>query len=102
MFKEGTKLIAKDRFLIKRDIPFEERNFTLKEYADYGIYVDYKLEGFKDGEVYIESGTDRVDFLTENFYVTNNINLELIQLLHTFEFKEFNAVTVDGKVINIR
>jgi hypothetical protein len=95
MLKVGDKLIAKLDFLIKNNISKEDREFKILE-SDKGIVKIQNKSGF-------HMITDS-SYIREDFYLTDNINYELLKIIETgeIEFISFNGVTIDGKIIDVR
>lgn len=96
MLKIGDKLIAKLDFIIKDGkIPVEDRKFEVIE-SDKGIIKIKNKQGY--------SMIMNSEYIRDSFYLTDNINYELMKLIETdkIEFASFNGVTVDGKIINIK
>ncbi|MGG0308275.1 hypothetical protein ABEY43_07325 [Priestia megaterium] len=94
MLKVGGKLTAKQEFVLKYSIPFENREYVIKEidsYCDNGFIGTIESKGSKF------SGHINTDL----FYVTETLNDLIQDLINKEEIKSFNAVTVDGKVINV-
>lgn len=99
MLKVKDKLVMKHKVLVDNLIPFEEREFELTYLAEGGFF---EAKGTKNGEPFAYGTFSHKDSdLLKDFYIKNNINYELLNLLETLEFKEFNGITVDGKRINI-
>lgn len=94
MIEVGKTIIAKPKFLIEHDIPYENRKFKVLASSgrNFGSLVSI------DGE-YKYAGT--LDFV-KDFYIQNNVNLEIMMLLDSdVQITSFQAVTEDGKVIQI-
>jgi hypothetical protein len=98
MVKSGDKIIAKSKFLTQYNIPYEYREVEVLDCDGVTIsvtneYIRQKLKGYV---------TTFFDPETQ-FYLSNNINYEIVKLIEQgVEFKEFNAVTIDNKIIDIR
>lgn len=98
MIKAGSKLIAKPEFLINMGLSYDKRELTLTKFDSHGS--GYFIEVSADGkEAYM--GHVSYGWLSDNFYLIENINYEVLKFLESTEIKSFNALTVDGKVINI-
>lgn len=80
--------------MLERAIPYEDR------YAEIVSLEDGATEARVGSESYFFSGKP-TDY-PEVFFISFNCNEELMNLLLSgIELKEFNGVTIDGKVINI-
>lgn len=95
MLEVGDKLIAKLDFLIANSIPVSYREFEVI-ISDGGMV---KIQNKQEYHIIMDS-----KYIRESFYLTDNINYELMKLIETdnIEFVSFNGVTIDGKVIDIR
>jgi hypothetical protein len=92
MIKTGDKLIAKPKYLLENEIPYENRFFTV-------IWRDGIVGKIQNNNGFTYDGC--IDW--SNFYLPTNVNLEILKLIESdISIKEFNAVTEDGKVINFR
>lgn len=91
----GTKLNAKLQFMVEWKISPEYRQFEIIEENEDGSVCLINKKGFKY--------YTRRNLLPYLFYITSNINQELLQLIEkdNIEFTSFNGVTIDGKIINI-
>ncbi|WP_182006283.1 hypothetical protein [Priestia aryabhattai] len=94
MLKVGSKLIAKPEFLIDMKLTYDKREITLSSLSKHGSGYFIEISG-EGKQVFV--GHVSYEWLLENFYITQNINYEVLQLLEKTELKSFNAVTVDGK-----
>jgi hypothetical protein len=96
MLKVGDKLIAKLDFMIEDGkIPVSDREFEVIE-SERGCIKIRNKQGY---QMIMDSS-----YVRESFYLTDNINYELMKLIETdkIEFVSFEGVTIDGKVIDIR
>lgn len=94
MIQIGTVIIAKPKFLIEKGIPYESRKFKVIGASDryFG-----SLESLDGKHKY----TGTLDLL-KDFYIQTNVNLEIMMLLDAdVQITSFQAVTEDGKVIQI-
>jgi hypothetical protein len=94
MIEIGTILTAKPSFLIEHKIPSQNRRFKVTAYYDRYTGGIESLDG-----KYARHGT--MDFV-KDFYNPSNVNLEIMMLLDgDIQFKSFQAVAEDGKVIQV-
>lgn len=95
MFTVGDKIVAKLKFLNRFNIPLKYREFEIIYFEKGTIKIRNKM-GFE----YVCF----TDLLIDDFYINNNVNHELLQIIEEdkIEFASFNGVTVDGKIIEIR
>jgi hypothetical protein len=99
MLKSGDKIIAKPKFLFDFKIPYEHREVEVlfSDGVTTAITNRYIQENIKGGEIVVWANS------VEHFYLSHNINYEIMKLIDQgVEFKEFNAVTMDDKIIDIR
>lgn len=101
MLKVGDKLLAKPKFLIKYQLQHEQRELIVS-YLEKSHHNDgFKIILSHGNEQVFNGGLFSIEWIIENFYLTNNLNYEVTKVLESIEIKSFNAVTVDGKVINM-
>jgi hypothetical protein len=99
MIKQGDAITAKPSFLLRYGIPYEHRKLNVDFFEDGMISVsnEYIKNNIKGQCIW-----GSFDFLKE-FYLNNSITQEILALIEQgVEFDEINAVTVEGKIIDIR
>lgn len=93
MIRKGDKLIAKIDFLLDYDVPYDHREFNVIDCDVPYIKIENdegrSFEGCYDMKKY--------------FYLPTSINREIIELIDrdNIQFKSFQGVTEDGKIIQI-
>ena len=95
MIKKGDKLIAKNSLLLQYNIPYEKREMEVIDWqGDYGA--------IKWGENQEDALYGHID-IEKYFFLPNSINCEILRLIENerIQFKSFNGVTMDNKVIQI-
>lgn len=95
VIKVGDTITAKPKFLMKWEIPFEKRHMKITElWSGSGG----RVESVVDKTIFIVGA---IDFLND-FYLPSPINQEVMAILEAnIDLKSFQAVTMDGKIIQI-
>ncbi|MGZ9868205.1 hypothetical protein ACU3L3_07260 [Priestia endophytica] len=96
MIKVGDVLTAKQNFMIRNNIPLLDRKFTVSsvDRVDGNSFLGAIRS--LDNQITIAT-----TFHCSDFYFSENLNITIKDLLNREEIISFNAVTVDGKVINL-